>query len=59
MQWVWQQLRDRNRNLAIAAVAGYLAIVALAFVYFYPILAGITITNDARMQRMWLNPGWV
>lgn len=59
IQWLWNRYRQRNRNLAYAIVGGYLAIIAITFVYFYPILAGVPIPSGARMQRMWLGNWWV
>ncbi len=57
--WIWNRMKDSRRSTAIAVVTGYLAIVALAFAYFYPILAGVQITSDQRMARMWLQPWWI
>ncbi|HUA10141.1 MAG TPA: phospholipid carrier-dependent glycosyltransferase, partial [Candidatus Acidoferrales bacterium] len=36
---------------------GYLVLAAAAFVYFFPILSAIPITQTQWMQRLWL-PGW-
>jgi dolichyl-phosphate-mannose-protein mannosyltransferase len=58
IMWIWNRFKDSRRSTAIAIGVGYLAIVALAFIYFYPILAGVTITSEQRMARMWL-PTWI
>ncbi len=59
VMWIWNRWKDSRRSAAITVVAGYLAIVALTFVYFYPILSGMTITSDQRMARMWLGNWWI
>ncbi len=58
VMWIWNRWKDSHRGAAMTIAIGYLAIVALAFVYFYPILAGVTITSEQRMSRMWL-PSWI
>lgn len=40
------------------AAPAYVAGVACAFAYFYPVLSGMTIPNAAWLQRMWL-PSWI
>ncbi|HET9029244.1 MAG TPA: phospholipid carrier-dependent glycosyltransferase [Candidatus Aquilonibacter sp.] len=57
VMWIWNRLKDRNRAAALTVTIGYLAVIAAAFVYFYPILAGVAISSDARAQRLWL-PSW-
>lgn len=37
----------------------YLAAVLVAFVFFYPILAGLTIPDDAVRARQWLGHWWM
>jgi dolichyl-phosphate-mannose--protein O-mannosyl transferase len=59
VMWLWNRWKDSRRTSAIAVVAGYLAIVALTFAFFYPILSGMTITSDQRMARMWLGNWWI
>ncbi len=58
VMWIWNKWKDSRRATAMAIAIGYLTVVAFAFVYFYPIYAGVTITSDQRMARMWL-PSWI
>jgi len=59
MQRLWLAWRDtEHRTLAQIIAGGYFAAVAIAFVYFYPIVSGMTIRSAAWMQRMWL-PSWI
>ncbi len=59
MQRLWIAWREgQRRRLALLAVGGYFAAAALAFVYFYPILSGMTIPYAAWTQRMWLH-SWI
>lgn len=59
MQRLWLAWRDtEHRALAKVIAGGYFAAVMIAFVYFYPILSGMTISSAAWMQRMWL-PSWI
>jgi dolichyl-phosphate-mannose-protein mannosyltransferase len=58
IKWIYEKLKPRDEIIARAIAIGYLAIIVAAFVYFFPIYAGLTIPSDARMQRMWL-PSWV
>jgi dolichyl-phosphate-mannose--protein O-mannosyl transferase len=41
----------QGRQVAI----GYLVLVVLVFVFFYPVWAGVPVTADQWLQRMWLN----
>ncbi len=58
MQYLWKKLRDWDLNAVRTIVIGYFAIVAAWFFYNYPILSGMTISNTAWMQRMWLH-SWI
>jgi dolichyl-phosphate-mannose--protein O-mannosyl transferase len=59
MQRVWSASRgSKFETPARAVIVAYAICVALAFVYFYPILSGSTIPSAAWMQRMWLRT-WV
>ena len=58
MQWIWNALKDRDPIIARSIVIGYLVCVIAAFVFFFPIYSGMTISSDARMHRMWL-PSWI
>ena len=58
IQWIYEKVKVRDVIVARAIAAGYLAIIIAAFVYFFPIYAGLTISNAERMARMWL-PSWV
>ena len=46
-----------RRQVGLAVVAAYVAIVAATFVFFYPVLAGAPLHHDAWLQRMWF-PSW-
>ncbi len=46
-----------RRQLGLGAVSLYLAVVALTFVFFYPILTGQPLSYDEWVQRMWF-PSW-
>lgn len=49
---------QRVSRVSKEAAAAYFIAVASAFVYFYPILCGETISQAAWMQRMWLH-SWI
>ncbi|MEP6695587.1 MAG: phospholipid carrier-dependent glycosyltransferase [Pseudonocardiales bacterium] len=50
---------SRERRLAGAVgVAGYVVLVAVTFAFFYPVLAGTTLTYLAWHQRMWFGT-WI
>ncbi|HTX56771.1 MAG TPA: phospholipid carrier-dependent glycosyltransferase [Candidatus Acidoferrales bacterium] len=57
MQWLLAWMGKWDRTAARWIVAGYLVLVALAFVYFFPILSSIPISQTAWQQRLWL-PSW-
>jgi dolichyl-phosphate-mannose-protein mannosyltransferase len=57
MQVVLERMIGWDPKAARAIVAGYFALVALAFVYFFPILSSITISNTSWLQHLWL-PSW-
>lgn len=59
VQRIYERLRAEHRPLAIGIAVVYLAVIAATFVYFYPILAGVPISQAARMQRMWLGSHWI
>ena len=46
-----------RRQLGLGAVSLYLAVVALTFVFFYPVLTGQPLSYDDWVQRMWF-PSW-
>ncbi len=56
--WQWSRRRESARWVGPAGVAAYVAVAALGFVYFYPILAAHPISWTAWHQRMWF-PTWV
>ncbi len=59
MQRLWLAWRETERRLLAQFIAGgYFAAVTVAFVYFYPILSGMTISSAASMNRMWLH-SWI
>lgn len=54
--WQWASAKgDGARRMATFAVASYFVAVAIAFVYFYPILAGVTLPTDAWLNRIWFH----
>ncbi|MEO6912788.1 MAG: hypothetical protein ABI182_02040, partial [Candidatus Baltobacteraceae bacterium] len=56
--WLWGTANSEWRTWSRIAVFGYVAAVAAAFVYFYPILAGSTIPYDSWLGRMWIG-SWI
>ncbi len=54
----WAKAREKVRWLGGLGVGAYMAAAALAFVYFYPILAAHPISWDAWHARMWF-PTWI
>jgi dolichyl-phosphate-mannose-protein mannosyltransferase len=46
-----------RRQVGLAAVCLYLAMVAMTFVFFYPILTGEPLSHAEWLQRMWF-PSW-
>ncbi len=59
IQWIYARLKDRHRNVGIAIAGGYMLVIAATFVYFYPMLAGVTISSAYRMQHYWLGNWWI
>jgi len=57
MQWILERMRGWDLKAARWIVVGYLALVALAFIYFFPILSSIPILQSHWQQRLWL-PTW-
>jgi Gpi18-like mannosyltransferase len=55
--WKWRPV-DEGISLPRIGVGVYLAIVVVAFFYFYPVLAGVHVTWDAWHNRMWMN-SWI
>ncbi|HEX4013259.1 MAG TPA: phospholipid carrier-dependent glycosyltransferase [Candidatus Cybelea sp.] len=56
--WQWCSRQQNLRWLGGLAVGSYVAAAAVAFIYFYPILAAHPIPWDAWHQRMWF-PTWI
>jgi dolichyl-phosphate-mannose--protein O-mannosyl transferase len=56
--WQWARRRKTEQWLGGLAVGSYLALVAGAFVFFYPILAAHPLTWNAWHARMWF-PTWI
>lgn len=54
MQWIWERFKDVDRNATVAAIAGYLVLVMLAFAYFYPVLSGMAEPTTSADQHLWL-----
>jgi dolichyl-phosphate-mannose--protein O-mannosyl transferase len=57
MQFILEIMRRNDPKAARWIVAGYLGLVALACIYFFPILSSMTISQNAWLQRLWL-PSW-
>lgn len=57
--WNWQFADGRSRLYGRIGVCAYVAAVVAAFVWFYPILAGIPIPWNQWDARMWLHNRWV
>jgi dolichyl-phosphate-mannose--protein O-mannosyl transferase len=57
--WNWQFGHSEGRLYARIAVGAYVAAVVLAFVWFYPILAGTPIPWNQWDARMWLGAHWI
>ncbi len=57
--WNWESEHPEQRLYARIGVCTYVAAVVLAFVYFYPILAGVPIPWNQWWARMWLGSSWV
>lgn len=55
--WKWG-VKDNEFTLARASVLAYLGIVVVAFVYFYPVLAGLHIPYNTWHDRMWFT-SWI
>jgi dolichyl-phosphate-mannose-protein mannosyltransferase len=46
-----------RRQLGLAAVCGYLAVVAATFIFFWPVLTGQPLSHADWLRRMWF-PSW-
>jgi dolichyl-phosphate-mannose-protein mannosyltransferase len=57
MQRLYGWMTSRNPVAGRWMVGGYIALVAIAFIYFFPILSSIQIPQSAWLQRLWL-PSW-
>jgi len=54
MQVIEERLGSWDPKAARGIVAGYFALVALSFVYFFPILSSTAIPQTEWLQRLWL-----
>ncbi|HKU68776.1 MAG TPA: phospholipid carrier-dependent glycosyltransferase [Candidatus Baltobacteraceae bacterium] len=57
--WNWQFGHSESRLYARIAAGAYVAAVVLAFVWFYPILAGVPLPWNQWDARMWLGSHWI
>jgi dolichyl-phosphate-mannose--protein O-mannosyl transferase/Gpi18-like mannosyltransferase len=57
--WNWRYGSEEARIFGRIGVCAYVAAVVLAFIWFYPILAGIPIPWSDWNARMWLGSHWV
>ena len=57
--WNWQPEHPEQRYLGRIGVGAYVAAVVLAFIWFYPVLAGVPIPWNQWNDRMWLGGHWV
>jgi dolichyl-phosphate-mannose-protein mannosyltransferase len=46
-----------RRQIGLAVVCGYVALVAATFAFFYPVLTGQPLSHAEWLQRMWF-PSW-
>ena len=61
LQQIWLYARHRDpasRRWAIAGIGAVVALIAGAFIFFYPVLAAVPITWDQWHLRMWF-PYWI
>lgn len=60
LQQLWEAKKNdpQARRWAIGAIAGAVALIAVSFVFFYPILAAVPITWNQWHARMWI-PTWI
>lgn len=56
--WQFAQARGKDGWLVRGIIGSYFAAVLIAFIYFYPILAGVAIPKSAWLARLWL-PTWM
>ena len=56
--WNWGEASPETKWLGRAFVCAYVGLVVAAFIWFYPILAGVPIPWDQWNARMWLQR-WV
>lgn len=57
--WHWQHSSGEARKFARISVGLYVAAVVVAFVWFYPILAGVPLPWNQWNARMWLQGHWI
>ena len=57
--WNWDFHEKNARLIARIGVCGYVTAVVIAFVFFYPILAGVPLPWNQWNARMWLHDHWV
>jgi dolichyl-phosphate-mannose--protein O-mannosyl transferase len=57
--WNHQSEHPEQQLFARIGVGAYVAAVVLAFIWFYPILAGVPIPWNEWWARMWLQYRWV
>jgi dolichyl-phosphate-mannose-protein mannosyltransferase len=46
-----------RRQVGLSVVSLYVAVVAMTFVFFYPLLTGQPLSHAEWVQRMWF-PSW-
>jgi len=63
LQWIWEKCKDSpaGKWAAIGGIAAFTLVIAGAFVFFYPILAGTHITWNEWHARIWnpLGANWI
>jgi dolichyl-phosphate-mannose--protein O-mannosyl transferase len=57
--WHWRFGQQESRLYARIAVGAYVGAVVLAFIWFYPILAGTPVPWNQWDARMWLGSHWI
>jgi dolichyl-phosphate-mannose--protein O-mannosyl transferase len=51
--------RTDRQLIGVVVASAYVVVVALCFVYFYPVFVGKNIPYEAWQARMWLGGRWI
>jgi dolichyl-phosphate-mannose-protein mannosyltransferase len=61
LQQIWEYAKDRDvgsRGWAMAGISAVVVLIAVTFIFFYPVLAAVPISWDQWHLRMWF-PYWI